>query len=242
VLSISSALVEAASNLTTNLLAAEDVASNTVAAANGGEVNNSWGSAEFNGETSDDTHFKKSTVVYFAASGDAPGVEYPSASPFVVSAGGTSTTRTLPSGDFFEELAWQTGGGGVSAYEPRPSYQKKVSSIVGTHRGTPDVSSDAAINTPVWVYATSTGPLGTGWFSVYGTSVASITFAGIVNSAGHFFANTAAELTSIYKNRAVSADFRDITIGNCGPYGSVFAATGYDLCTGVGSDQGKNGK
>jgi kumamolisin len=235
-------LVEAASDSDTSLFAAEDVASNTVAAAKGGEVNNSWGSSEFSGETSYDTHLKKATVVYFAASGDTPGVDYPSASPFVVSAGGTSTTRKLPGGAFFEELAWQTGGGGVSAYEPRPSYQNAVSSIVGTHRGTPDVSSDAAINTPVWVYATSTGPLGTGWFDAYGTSVASITFAGIVNSAGNFFANTAAELTSIYSNRAVAADFRDITIGNCGPYGSVFAVTGYDLCTGVGSDQGKSGK
>jgi subtilase family serine protease len=235
-------LVEANSNSFTDLLTAEDVAGTKVAAAGGGEVSNSWGGSEFSGETTFDAHFKKPTIVYFASSGDSPGVLYPAASPFVVSAGGTSTTRLFPGGAFFKEVAWQDAGSGVSAFEPRPVYQNVVSGMVGTHRGTPDFSFDSSPVTGVWVFATPAGPSTAGWYIVGGTSVASPSLAGIVNSAGHFFASTAAELTSIYTNRAVAADFRDITLGNCGPYGSLFTAVGYDLCTGVGSDQGKVGK
>jgi kumamolisin len=235
-------LVEAKSNSFSDLLTAEDVAGTLVAAAGGGEVSNSWGGSEFSGETAFDSYFQKASVVYFAASGDSPGVIYPSTSPFVVSAGGTSTTRVLSNGAFNEEVAWQDGGGGVSAFEPRPSYQNVVSQIVGSNRGTPDLSFDSAAETPVWVYATSTGPLGQGWFIVYGTSVATCSLAGIVNSAGNFYASTAAELAIVYGNRAAASDFNDITEGNCGPYGSLFATVGYDLCTGVGSDHGKAGK
>ena len=234
-------LVEAKSSSLPDILMAEDVASAQVAAAGGGEVSNSWGSSEFLGETAFDTHFKKSTVVYFAESGDAPGVQYPAASPFVVATGGTSTTRT-PSGSFFREVAWQDAGGGVSSFEPRPQFQNPISAIVGTRRGTHDVSFDSSPATGVWVFATPAGPATAGWYVVGGASVAAPTWAAIVNSAGHFFANTAAELTTVYNNRAVSADFRDIILGNCGPYGTQFAVVGYDLCTGVGSNQGKAGK
>jgi kumamolisin len=234
-------LVEAASNSFANLFAAVDVASAKVAAAGGGEVSNSYGGSEFSTEASSDSHFKKVGIVYFASTGDSPGTEYPSVSPFVVAAGGTSTTRNNSTGAFLKEVAWQDEGGGISKYEPRPAYQNAVLAIVGSKRGTPDLSFDSASPTPVWVYATLPGKAG-GWFFVFGTSVASPSLAGIVNSAGHFFASTAAELTTIYANRAVAADFRDITLGNCGPYGGLFTAVGYDLCTGVGSNQGKVGK
>src|SRR2546422_10236220 len=57
-------LVEAASNSLTNLLAAETKAATLVAAAGGGEVSNSWGGGEFSGETSLDSHFIQSGVVF----------------------------------------------------------------------------------------------------------------------------------------------------------------------------------
>jgi subtilase family serine protease len=235
-------LVEAQSASAADLFSAVDMASAKVAGAGGGEVSMSWGGSEFSAETTFDAHLQKSTIVYFASTGDSPGVEYPAASPFLLAAGGTSTVRALPSGTFLKEVAWQDAGSGVSAFEARPVYQNSVSSIVGGHRGTPDLSFDSSPNTGVWVWANSTGTLGSGWFIVGGTSVASPALAGIVNSAGHFFTNSATELASIYRNRAVVAEFRDITLGNCGPYGSLFAAAGYDLCTGVGSDQGTAGK
>jgi subtilase family serine protease len=236
-------LVEAASPSAADLFQAEDVASSLVAAGGGGEISNSWGlrGGEFSGETSLDSHFKKPGVVYFFSSGDSPGTSYPEVSPFVVSVGGTETAHNLANGNFLAEVAWQDAGSGISQFEPRPAYQNAVASIVGTRRGTPDISSNSNPATGVWVWVTIPG-VGSGWTIVGGTSAAAPAWAGIVNSAGHFAASSAAELTTIYANRAVAADFRDIMLGNCGPYGVFFAGPGYDLCTGVGSDQGKVGK
>ena len=66
--------------------------------------------------------------------------------------------------------------------------------------------------------------------------------AGIINNAGSFNASSNAELTEIYKNLGVAADFNDITYGACNYYMGSSAVTGYDLCTGVGSPKGKVGK
>jgi hypothetical protein len=84
----------------------------------------------------------------------------------------------------------------------------------------------------VWVYDSSCYA---SWLEVYGTSVASPTLAGIVNRAGTFNIFSTTELTEIYNNRTKTADFTDITAGSCG--GSS-AASGYDLCTGVGVVKG----
>ena len=56
-------LVEARSDNLTDLFNAEVVASNLVANAGGGEVSNSWGSAEFAGETTFDATFTTPGVV-----------------------------------------------------------------------------------------------------------------------------------------------------------------------------------
>src|SRR5208337_3593807 len=102
-------LVEANSNSFADLLAAEDKATELVQAAGGGEASNSWGGGEFSGETSYDSHFKGKGVVYFAAAGDTDGeVIYPSTSPYVVSAGGTTIVRKS-NGYFEEETAWGNG-------------------------------------------------------------------------------------------------------------------------------------
>jgi len=77
---------------------------------------------------------------------------------------------------------------------------------------------------------------------VGGTSVASPSLAGIINSAGSFATSTNAELSTIYGNMAVVADFRDITTDYCGPYAGYSAVKGWDFCTGVGVDKGKTGK
>ncbi len=239
-------LVEAASSSLSDLLVAEDCASQQVAAAGGGEVSNSWGGSEFSSETSYDSHFKKSTVVYFASTGDSAGTSYPAVSPFVVAVGGTSTTRINSGstfGNFISEAAWENGGGGLSQYEPRPAYQSVLSTA--TNRLVPDVSSDANPNTGVWVYdnnATS----GCCWYIVGGTSVSSPTWAGIVNRAGHFFATSTAELTKIYTAfgtaSTYAADYNDVTYGLCGFYDGNIAAVKWDPCTGIGSPRGYVGK
>jgi hypothetical protein len=70
---------------------------------------------------------------------------------------------------------------------------------------------------------------------VWGTSVASPTLAGVINNAGSFKASSKAELTEIYNNRNVTADYTDIKSGSCVNH---VAHAGYDMCTGVGVVKG----
>jgi subtilase family serine protease len=239
-------LVEALSPATGDLLVAEAVAANLVAAAGGGEVSNSWGMDESDGsggtvnETEYDSVFTTPGVVYFAAAGDTQGTSWPGTSPNVVSVGGTSISRDPLTGYFQEEYAWNSGGSGPSTVETRPSFQNGVQSIVGSSRGTPDVAANADPVTGVWVYLTFNGT--PNWFVVGGTSVATPVWAGIVNSAGNFASSSQAELATIYGNLGVTSDFNDITLGACYFYNGFLAAKGYDLCTGIGTPNGKTGK
>jgi kumamolisin len=235
-------LVEAASNYLTDLFYAVGVA-NTLVADAGGEVSMSWGSMEFSSEHGLDSYFTTPKVVYFASSGDIPGVEYPSASPNVVSAGGTTLSMNLSSGFFQQESTWEYSGGGPSAFETTPVYQIAISGLNGT-RGTPDIAFDADPYTGVWVYDSipvdGLGGPGT-WYIVGGTSVASPSLAGIVNTAGHFYNSTTAELAVVY-SLSFLGYFKDVTTGICGPYAGYQAKFGYDFCTGLGSPRGYNGK
>src|SRR4051812_38261582 len=104
-------LVEAKSNSFSNLLAAEDYA-----AAHAAYVSNSWGGSEFSTQSTYDSHFSRSGVSFFVSSGDAGlPAEYPSASPNVVSVGGT--TLHFSNGSFTSETGWSGGGGGCSQYQ-----------------------------------------------------------------------------------------------------------------------------
>jgi subtilase family serine protease len=198
----------------------------------------SWGGSEFSGETSYDSHFLTTGVIYFASSGDAGGVTiYPGVSPNVVSAGGTSLklnsdwTRAT-------ETGWSGSGGGPSAYEKRPGYQDVISSIVGSKRGVPDFSFDADPNTGVAVYDTTKCQGMSGWMVFGGTSVASPSLAGIVDATHYREASSAAELGLIYSNLG-SGSFFDVTSGSAGKNS---AKKGWDFVTGVGSNIGINGK
>ena len=231
-------LVEAASSSFTDLMTAEDVASKMVNAAGGGEVSNSWGGSEFSGETSYDSHFVKAGVVFLASAGDSPGTSWPSTSPNVVSAGGTTVRRNPSTDAFIAEAPWDSAGGGSSVVEARPTYQSAIASTVGSYRGGPDLSFDSNPVTGVWIYDTNVG----GWNIVGGTSVASPALAGIINSAGSFYTSSNGELTAIYSKLGVASDFNDVASGYCGPYGGYTAGTGWDMCTGVGTDKGTAGK
>ena len=236
-------LVEARSDSFSDLLAAERVAGNLVASAGGGEVSNSWGGDEFSGETSFDSNFTTAGVVYFASSGDQPGVQYPAASPNVVAAGGTTTARNPSTANFLSERPWDLAGSGVSAFEPRPVYQDVIQAIVGTRRGVPDLSFDSNPVTGAWVFdSTPVQGATSGWFIVGGTSLASPALAGIVNAAGNRLGSSEAELNLLYNNLAISTDFNDISSGFCGPTAGFSARSGWDLCTGIGSVKGKIGK
>ena len=79
-------------------------------------------------------------------------------------------------------------GGGLSIYFGRPSFQNGVRSIVGNHRGVPDISMSAACDGSVDTYGTFGGQAA-GWTPTCGTSEATPLFAGIValadQMAGH---------------------------------------------------------
>jgi subtilase family serine protease len=240
-------LVEAASASDTDLFKAVSVASGLVTQNGGsGEVSMSWGGSEFSGESSYDSYFQTTGVVYFAAAGDTGGATiYPGVSPYVVSAGGTTVNRNS-AGDFVSETAWSSGGGGPSAYEPVPAYQTAVENLVGKKRGTPDFSFDANPNTGVFIYDSTPYEGSAGWWIIGGTSVATPSLAGLTNLAHSFNQSSAAELSEIYSicgsgpsTKCSSANFRDITSGSAGRNKS---ATGWDFTTGVGSSLTVAGK
>jgi kumamolisin len=233
-------LVEAASNSFADMFKAVDVATSIVTTGGKrGEVSMSWGGDEFSGELKFDSHFQNTGVVYFAASGDVGGVtSYPSVSPYVVSAGGTSIQRSS-TGAFLREVAWSESGGGRSRYEFKPTYQNNVGGTSSTKRSSPDFSFNADPNSGVLVYDSTSCQGLSGWLVFGGTSVSAPTLAGIVNLAGHFRSSSSSELSLIYANRKNTSAFRDITVGAAG---SFTAHGGYDFVTGVGSNQGLTGK
>ncbi|MGA2327126.1 MAG: S53 family peptidase [Bryobacteraceae bacterium] len=234
-------LVEAASSSFTDLFTAVDVARQQVInSGKPGQVSMSWGGSEFSSETSYDSHFKVSGVVFFAASGDSGGQTiYPSVSPWVVAAGGTSVNRTTegnPNTAFLSETGWSGSGGGSSRYEPLPSWQSGV--VSGSHRGAPDLSFDADPNTGVSVYDSTKCQGMSGWMVFGGTSVSSPAVAGIANLAGSVSNSSSSELSLIYAYRGTS-NFYDVLSGSAGRYS---AAKGWDYVTGVGSPRGLVGK
>jgi subtilase family serine protease len=256
-------LVEACSNLDTDLYYAEEVAGIEVSNAGGGDISNSFGGSEYSGEVNDDNVFYRyywSHITYFASAGDGGwGAAYPSSSPWVVSAGGTTINRNA-SEDFVSESCWSGSGGGVSAYEkwqnppvisngmgPWAAYQY---SFAGTGpRQTPDISFDADPSSGMWVYDTDEGST---WYVVGGTSLASPALAGIVNAsndrAGQALPGggkyTNRENNLIYSEYDLHLTypnyFYDVTTGSNGSGHN--AGTGYDQCTGIGSPRGHIGK
>lgn len=258
-------LVEACSNSNTDLFYAEGVAINYIQANyGGGDVSNSWGGAEFSGETAYDSIFEAAVytsdnpVMVFASAGDSGcGAAYPSSNPWLVSAGGTSVVRKSTNLDFSSEACWSSSGGGTSAYETTTAATDFQYPIFGTSgRRTPDMSFDADPNSGVWIY----NAYDCGGFCVYGgTSVASPALAGIVNRSGNklstwygFPIDSFGYFSSLENNllysqlptaAAYKANFYDVKTGsNTTTACTSKAVANWDYCTGVGSPRGLLGK
>ena len=208
-------------------------------------VSNSWGGSEFSSEASYDSDFQHTGVVYTASAGDSgAGVEWPAASPYVLSVGGTSLTINS-NGSYGGETAWSSSGGGISSYESIPSYQSgytgpvygalSISALTGGERGIPDVSFDANPNTGVSVYDSTRYEGQAGWFTLGGTSVGAPDWAGIL-AAGRAAGATALQGDAAIYSGGYTTNLRDITSGTNGSCGTdCTAGAGYDLVTGLGS-------
>jgi subtilase family serine protease len=227
-------LVEAKTESGANLLSAVDYAAgrkDVVAASM------SWGGAEFSEETSLDSHFvSKAGAVFFASSGDnGAGASWPAASPNVVGVGGTSL-ELFKEGSFISESAWSGSGGGVSAFEPEPSYQKAYNiPKANGHRAVPDVAYNADPQSGYVVYKASGSAKTGGWYTVGGTSAGAPQWAAI-QALGR-----SVSLPKLYADKASATTlkfFRDITSGTngtCKYYCDARAR--YDYVTGLGVPQ-----
>ncbi|MGO9332712.1 MAG: S8 family serine peptidase [Acidimicrobiales bacterium] len=130
---------------------------------------------------------------------DFPVTSWPDSDPLVTAVGGTQLhldakgDRTGPDNvwnDTYDVAANEyidggagpnplAGGGGKSIIFERPAYQNGVASVVGQHRGVPDISMSAACDGAVDSYQSFAGQ-SPGWYPTCGTSEATPLFAGVV--------------------------------------------------------------
>ncbi|GLV53835.1 hypothetical protein KDH_06860 [Dictyobacter sp. S3.2.2.5] len=227
----------------------------------------SWGECESSSGNSElaalDAIFAQGAAqgqAFFAASGDSGAydcgngsttlaVDSPADDPYVVGVGGT-TLNVGSGGTYSSESAWgsgsEGGGGGISTYFNRPSYQSGPN-LTNSKREVPDVSADANPSTGYSVYCTVTaaGCSSSGWISVGGTSAAAPLWAGIAGDTNEYLTaqgkatlgSASADLYKLYNTAQTYSAYHDVTSGNNLYYS---ATTGYDNATGIGSPDAWN--
>jgi hypothetical protein len=191
---------------------------------------------------------------------DNPALENtPSSSPYITQVGGTTLT-TGAGGAYGSETVWNWGveygssddgigsSGGSSSYYAIPAWQTNISNLAANggstvYRNIPDVALTAD-NVYVEYGDGSSAEFG-------GTSCATplwAAFTAMVNeqaaaggTASVGFVNPA--LYAIAAGPGYASCFHDVTTGNntwSGSPGQFYAASGYDLCTGLGTPAGQN--
>ncbi len=223
-------LVEADTNSIANLVAAVDRARLSGAQV----ISNSYGSAEFSGETAYDSHFAYPGIAFTVSAGDSGyGVEYPAASQYVTAVGGT-TLSINPDNSYAEEQVWAGTGSGCSQYETKPAWQ---SDTLCSRRTVSDVSADADPATSAAIYDSVVYQGRKGWFQVGGTSLAAPLIAAIYAQGRVPTATYAASLPYVS-----GALLHDVTFGNNGSCGTYLctAGIGYDGPTGMGTPFGSS--
>jgi hypothetical protein len=220
-------LVEADSNFDSDLYTAVDYA-----AAHANVVSNSWGGSEYQGQTSDDSHFNHPGVAITVSSGDFGfGVEYPSSSRYVTSVGGTTLTLN-GNNTRLSETVWDGAGSGCSTMETKPSWQTDSGC---SRRTVADVSADADPNTGAAIYDT-TAPYN-GWLQVGGTSLSAPLIASVYALAGVGGGSTY-PASYPYSHSASLFDVVSGSNGFCNPNYLCHGASGYDGPTGLGTPIG----
>lgn len=226
-------LVEASSSGYNDLMAAED----TARAQGAKVISNSYGSAEFSGETSYDSHFNYPGIAFaFSAGDNSYGAEYPASSPYVTAVAGT-TLNVAAGNSYGSESVWSNTGSGCSAYEAKPSFQHDTGC---SGRTVADVSADANPNTGAAIYDSVAYSGTSGWFEVGGTSLATPIVAGAYALHGGV-ASTVQANSVPYSNVAYGVDLHDVVTGSNGTCTVTYlctAGTGYDGPSGLGTPLG----
>jgi hypothetical protein len=137
-------------------------------------------------------------------------------------------------GNYLGETGWDSSGGGLSPYEPQPSYQKGIVTQSSSRRAYPDVAMDAG--TPVAGYDIHNGASAP-WEKLDATILSAPLWAGLmaIVNQGRALAGRGTldgptqTLPALYQLPA--SDFHDIVTGD----NRTPAGPGYDTVTGRGS-------
>ena len=196
---------------------------------------------------------------------DFPVTSWPDSDPLVTGVGGTQLQLDAKGNHTAPDVVWNdtynvptqrfifgdhgpnplAGGGGLSIFFSRPSYQDGVKSVVGSQRGVPDISMSGACNGGVDTYQSFAGQT-PGWYPVCGTSEATPLFSGIVALADQVAGHPLGVINpALYSMSASGAPgIVDVTSGNntvsfkqhgLRTVTGFQALPGYDLASGVGT-------
>ncbi|MER6494242.1 S53 family peptidase [Streptomyces griseorubiginosus] len=201
-------------------------------------VSNSYGGSESSSDTSyDSSYFNHPGVAITVSAGDSGyGAEYPAASKYVTSVGGTALS-TASNARGWTESVWKTSstegtGSGCSAYDAKPTWQTDTGC---TKRMISDVSAVADPATGVSVY--DSYGITAGWYTFGGTSAAAPIIASVYALAG---TPGSSDYPAQYPYKHTSA-LNDVTSGNNGTCTTSYfctARSGYDGPTGWGTPEG----
>ncbi|MCW7942233.1 peptidase S8 [Streptomyces hygroscopicus] len=229
-------LVEAKSASTANL----GTAVNEAVKLGAKFVSNSYGGAESSSDpTYDSKYFNHPGVAITVSAGDnGYGAEYPAASKYVTSVGGTALSTSSNSRGWTESV-WNTSstegtGSGCSAYDAKPSWQTDSGC---SKRMIADVSAVADPATGVSVYDTYGD--GTGWVTYGGTSASAPIIAGVYALAGT--PSSGSYPARFPYSAAGTSALNDVTDGSNGTCSTSYfctARSGYDGPTGWGTPEG----
>jgi subtilase family serine protease len=203
-------------------------------------VSNSYGGSESSSDTSYDTsYFNHPGVAITVSAGDSGyGAEYPAASKYVTSVGGTALSTSSNSRGWTESV-WETSstegtGSGCSSYDAKPTWQTDSGC---SKRTIADVSAVADPATGVSVY--DSYGVTAGWYTFGGTSASSPIIAGVY-ALGGTPSSSSYPASFPYASAGTSA-LNDVTSGSNGSCGSSYLCTaksGYDGPTGWGTPEG----
>jgi len=176
-------------------------------------------------------------------------VDFPAASPYILSCGGTTLTASNDKTGIVSEVTWNKGprsqgggatGGGVSEVTKVPTWQGNASVPPSVNtgfqgRGVPDVAGDADLDTgyKVRVHGQD-GAAG-------GTSAVAPLYAALTALLNQKLGAPAGFVNPLLYANPASSSFNDITQGTndtTGNIGGYPAGAGWDACTGLGSPDG----